>query len=102
MGNRLITRGDYEYFVKNVTHVKEQLDNSVDPIKVVDVKCMNNVEYISKFYKWLYLNGRDSHGDGRYYFDNMQFWNNTGYRVNDPADANNTYLIIEDQSQNAY
>lgn len=102
MGNRLITRGDYEYFVKNVKYVKEQLDNSVDPIKVVDVKCMNNVEYVSKFYKWLYLNGRDFHGDGRYYFDNMQFWNVTGYRVNDPADANNTYLIMKDQSQDAY
>ena len=63
---------------------------------------MNNVEYVTKFYKWLYLNGRDFHGDGRYYFDNMQFWNQTGYRVNDPADANNTYLVIKDQSQDAY
>lgn len=102
MGNRLITRRDYEYFVKNVKYVKDQLDKTVDPIKVVDVKCMNNVEYVSKFYKWLYLNGRDFHGDGRYYFDNMQFWNVSGYRVNDPADANNTYLIIKDQSEDGY
>ena len=101
-GNRLITRRDYEWFIKNVEYVKNQLVSSVDPIKVIDVRCMNNVEYVSKFYKWLYLNGRDFHSDGRYYFDNMQFWNVTGYRVNDPADANNTYLIVKDQSKDAY
>lgn len=41
-GNRLITRSDYEYWVK------------ANQNGVVDVKCMNNWEYLATFYRWLY------------------------------------------------
>lgn len=67
----------------------------IPDIKVIDVKAMNNTEYIASFFKWLYLNGRQSHGSGRYYFNNQQFWNQFQYVMADPADANNTYLWIK-------
>lgn len=42
-GNRLITAADYEYYIKNSY-----------PSDIVDVKCMNNWEYVALFYRWLY------------------------------------------------
>lgn len=61
---------------------------------IVDVKCMNNIEFVATFYKWLYMHGLKFFGDGRHYF-NTKFWQRTNYRQVDPADANNTYLWIK-------
>ena len=91
MGNRLVTPHDYEYFIKNIVYVRDYIPG----IQAVDVRCMNNNQYMSTFLKWLYLNGRDHHGDGRYYFKNQRFWNTTQYTLADPADANNTYIWIK-------
>lgn len=43
--NRLVTREDFDYFVRS---------NSVWRSGIADVKVMNNAEYISTFYRWLY------------------------------------------------
>ena len=92
-GNRLITKADYEYFVKTNIDV---MNNVFSTTPIADVKCMNNIEYTTTFYKWLYLQGRINHPshDSRHYFD-KSFWNRTDYAYVDPADANNTYLWIK-------
>lgn len=105
LGNRLITAGDYEYFIKNNKDAMAQAGIA----NVVDVKCMNNTKIASTFYKWLYLQGLngakqglfDDHEEityntkgGNHYF-RQEFWNRTDYCQIDPADANNTYLWIK-------
>ena len=52
-GNRLVTRTDYEYYLKNA-----HMTNIVGE-DVVDVRCMNNWEYMATFYRWLYNMGSD-------------------------------------------
>lgn len=99
-GNRLITARDTEYFVKAYGQELGLGD-------VVDVKCMNNMQYVATFYKWLYENGIKSKdepdradrqaGDvdpGKYYLDNVTF-DRINYQYIDPADANNTYLWVK-------
>ena len=85
-GNRLLTRFDYEQFVK-------QNINSV-----IDVKCMNNWEYLTTFHKWLYECGikyhQDSNNPGRYYFEESKFHVNN-FSVVDAADANNIYIWVK-------
>lgn len=52
LGNRLVTKSDYEYYVKN-----RYSEN------IIDVLCQNNWDYASTFYAWLYnlgKNGRNS------------------------------------------
>jgi hypothetical protein len=85
-GNRLLTRADYEQFIKyNVGGV-------------IDVKCMNNWEYLTTFHKWLYNCGVKYHPEvekpGRYYFEENRFHVNN-FSVVDAADANNIYLWIK-------
>jgi len=102
-GNRLITARDTEYYIKANGH-KLGLDG------IVDVKCMNNMQYVATFYKWLYENGIKSKDEpsraservsgvdpGRYYLDNVTF-NRANFKYVDPADANNTYLWIKTES----
>ena len=48
LGNRLVSKSDYEYYVKN-----RFKDN------IIDVKCHNNWDYISTFYGWLYKLGKN-------------------------------------------
>jgi hypothetical protein len=45
MGNRLITKKDYEYFIKSYGEVFSG---------VTDVKCMNNWDYMTTLYRWLF------------------------------------------------
>lgn len=47
-----MTRFDYEYYLKNARNT-----NSIVGCDIIDVKCMNNWEYIATFYKWLYNMG---------------------------------------------
>ena len=92
-GNRLITKSDYEYFIKNNQNLRM---NVFTGQPIADVKCMNNTEYVATFYKWLYIQGRDNNleNGGRHYFD-QTFWNKNDYPFVDPADSNNTYLWIK-------
>lgn len=99
LGNRLITRSDYEYFIKNNESAKSCFQNR----DIADVRCMNNIEYVTTFYKWLYqcgITGKNEGLDGfqddggRHYF-NPKFWQRTDYKYIDPADANNTYLWVK-------
>lgn len=82
-GNRLITASDYEYFIKNMYKSD-----------VLDVKCQNNAEYISTFYRWLYNIGIKCHNDGKYYItpNKLQKYD---LRYADAADANNVYIWIK-------
>jgi len=103
-GNRLITARDTEFYLK--TYSEQILGQG----GIVDVKCMNNMQYVATFYKWLYENGIKSKDEperkaerengvdpGRYYLDNVTF-NRTNFKYIDPADANNTYLWIKTES----
>ena len=97
LGNRLITKSDFEYYVKN-----RYKDN------IIDVKCQNNWDYISQFYGWMFklgLNGRllevqDSAGspirtsDSSYYIDQSRL-SKYDYYYADPADENNVYLWVK-------
>jgi hypothetical protein len=52
---------------------------------------MNNWDYISTFYKWLYTLGVRLHDDPRYFLNQNRLVKND-FRVADPADCNNIYL----------
>jgi hypothetical protein len=64
---------------------------------IIDVKCMNNWEYLTTFYGWLYKNGLKWYNDGRHFIDNNLL---TRYNCKyvDPADSNNIYLWIKKES----
>ena len=90
-GNRLITREDYEYFV---------MQNRYN--QVVSVKCHNNLEYITTFFKWLYyygLHGQLNHEKtGDYYLNQIKLERNN-YKYADPADSNTIYIWAKTASQ---
>ena len=86
VGNRLITKNDYEYFFRNMSN------------SIVDVKCMNNWEYMSTFFAWLYKLGKENHGDSDYYLNESKFtdyFGNSANSLTDAADQNNVYLWIK-------
>ena len=97
MGNRLITKKDYEYFIKSYGEVFQG---------VTDVKCMNNWDYMTTFYRWLFNLGIQPPNA-----ENMQDFQpnpykylaksrlvQAGYEYVDAADANNIYLWIKTSS----
>ena len=97
LGNRLITKDDFEYYVKN------RYKNNI-----IDVKCQNNWDYISKFYGWLYKlgltgqrlstsKGHRSERDGAYYITQARLVKHDYYFA-DPADQNNVYLWVKMQN----
>lgn len=97
-GNRLVTRFDYEYYLKNARNSSELVN-----CEIVDVKCMNNWEYITNFYKWLYdlgSNGKlvqykpDYTSNPTRYLQKNVFTRHD-YFFADAADANNLYIWIK-------
>ena len=82
-GNRLVTASDYEYFIKN----RFKSD-------ILDVKCQNNAEYISTFYRWLYNIGIKIHKNGSYYVTPHRIVKHDLHYA-DAADANNVYIWIK-------
>ena len=100
-GNRLITAKDYQYFIKNNPKFSD----------VVSVKCMNNWEYMTSFFKWLYYYGinynkvlrSDEIGKKRpnttisdaFYYLQQQRVESNEYKFVDAADACNIYLWME-------
>lgn len=99
LGNRLVSKSDFEYYVKN-----RYKDN------IIDVKCQNNWDYISTFYGWLYRLGktgiRTEHktsvaaareSDPKYYIQQSKLLK-YDYFYADPADENNVYLWIKMQN----
>lgn len=82
-GNRLVTANDYEYYIKN----RFKSD-------VIDVKCQNNAEYISTFYRWLYNIGVKQHNNGSYYItpNKIQKYD---LKYADAADTNNVYIWMK-------
>jgi len=100
-GNRLVTRTDYEYYLKNA-----HMTNTVGE-DVVDVHCMNNWEYMAAFYKWFYdlgANGKlveyaDVLGNGLKSDPTRYLQKNNFIRYDyfyaDAADANNIYIWLK-------
>ena len=108
-GNRLITKQDYEFMLKA---------NNAPQIfpGVIDAVCMNNWDYMTTFYRWLYnlglnpveevfnsdfnLNADDSHKrtvNGYRYLSKARLIQ-SGYKFVDSSDANNIYLWIASDS----
>lgn len=104
LGNRLVSKSDYEYYVKN-----RFKDN------IIDVKCQNNWDYISTFYGWLYKlgkigvrteydtlrlgkGGRSKREPNPTYYINQSKLLKFDYYYADPADENNVYLWIKMQN----
>ena len=96
-GNRLVTRFDYEYYLKNARN-----SNSIIGCDIVDVKCMNNWEYMASYYKWLYELGTNGKfveynirpANQTYYLNKNKFTRND-YFYADAADACNLYTWIK-------
>ena len=98
LGNRLITKDDYEYYVKN-----RFAGN------IIDVKCQNNWDYISTFFGWLYKLGKSGvlldypeigkrkEVDPRYYINQTKL-KKYDYKFADAADSNNVYLWVKMQN----
>ena len=91
-GNRLITKKDYEYFITSNTDAFSG---------VVDAKCMNNWDYMTTFYRWLYNTAvnpieqaRSKGNTNPYKYLSMARLRQSGYEYVDAADANNIYLWI--------
>lgn len=103
-GNRLVTRFDYEYYIKNARN-----SATIFGFDVIDAKCMNNWEYMTSFYKWLYTMGesgkliqysdklpasRRVKSNPRRYINKGLFARNE-YFYADSADANNLYIWLK-------
>lgn len=91
-GNRLITKKDYEYFITS---------NSNDIFAgVIDAKCMNNWDYLTTFYRWLYnmalnpIEPAQTEDPDPYRYLSRARLINAGYEYVDAADANNIYLWL--------
>ena len=99
-GSRLITKKDYEFFLK------QNRDTSMRG--VIDAVCMNNWDYLVTFYRWLYNMGispiseaiarRTKEDESRvvepYRYLSKSRLIQHGYEFVDSADANNIYLWI--------
>ena len=86
-GNRLITIQDYEYFIRT-NYINE----------VVDVKCQNNFDYISTFFKWLWnigKNGKLDHEKSGTYYIKQDRLQRSNYTYADPSDSNNVYIWLK-------
>lgn len=82
IGNRLVTKSDYEYFIKSYPTFASQFS---------DILCMNNWDYICSFFKWLYNLGIKSENNSRKYLNQNKLIK-SDYTIADAADANNVYL----------
>ena len=102
-GNRLITKEDYEFFLK--------ANNAPQVFPgIIDVVCMNNWDYMTSLYAWLYnmgLNPVEEVFASKLHQDEYNQRNRdpykymtkarlvqAGYQFVDSADANNIYLWI--------
>lgn len=90
-GGRLVTKDDYESFFKYTPTIKGS---------VLDVKCQNNWEYISTFYKWLYELGLKKNPPNPRYYLNQNKLVKMKYQVADPADCNNVYIWYRPVNEN--
>lgn len=82
IGNRLVTKSDYEYFIKSYPNFNSDFS---------DVICMNNWDYICSFFKWLYDLGIKSSNDSRKYLNHNKLIK-SDYKIADASDSNNIYL----------
>lgn len=83
MNNRLVTKSDYEFFLRNEPSISGLF---------ADVKAMNNWEYVSTFYRWLNQLGVNRHQNPRYYLNPARFVKYGGATLADAVDSNNVYV----------
>ena len=88
IGNRLVTKSDYEFYMK------DRYASSL-----IDVKCYNNYDYCTKFYKWLAYYANLKHADvGQSYYINPTKLSLRNYNYADPSDSNDVYLWLRFES----
>lgn len=87
---RLISPSDFEYFIKT------QFYN-----EVIDIKVMNNWEYMCSFYKWLYVRGLLSTEKSGSKYINSNLSSNYGYKYADAADSNNVYVWLKVKNESS-
>lgn len=80
---RLITRQDYTHFIKS------KFSNDI-----IDVVVMNNWDYISTFYAWLYNIGVEKFNDGSHFLK-PELSVKYDYMWSDSCDSNNIYMWIK-------
>lgn len=106
-GNRLVTKFDYEYYLKN-----SGKGSSIIGSDIIDAKCMNNWDYLATFYKWLYdlgCNGKrvqystyiglDVVASPTRYLQKSRFSRHE-YFYADSSDANNLYIWLKSPNDN--
>jgi len=102
----LVTKFDYEYYIRNVASSK------LGTSDLADVKCMNNWDYLATFYKWLYELGVNGNfvkysdylglsisGSPTRYISKDNFTRHD-YFFADAADANNLYIWLKTSGVN--
>ena len=85
-GGRLVTTNDYSSFIRG-EFFKD----------VIDVKVMNNFEYMRTFLRWLYNSGVVYQGDSGFYLSN-DLRSRYGYQFVDSCDFNNVYAWVQMKS----
>ena len=88
---RLITQKDFDYFIRT---------NFYNDI--IDIHVVNNWQYITTFYKWLYIKGLTSptNPSGSKYINNS-LSTDYGYKYADAADSNNVYVWLMPKVQSS-
>jgi hypothetical protein len=82
-GGKLITQNDFDFYIRN-NYFRD----------IVDVRVMNNWEYLGSFLKWLYQSGIDYKGSRTFYLSNS-LKATYGYEFADACDFNNVYAWIQ-------
>lgn len=89
---RLVTQKDFDFFIRSKFYND-----------IVDIKIMNNWEYICTFYKWLYIRGINSTTEdaSATKYINSSLSSNYGYKYADSADSNNVYIWIKTKTNSS-
>lgn len=88
-GNRLVTREDFDYFIRSSSGWRKS---------IADVYVMNNAEYISTFYRWLYnleLRLVREFNEEKKSFITDELRAKYDYYWSDACDFNNVYIFVQ-------
>ena len=85
-GGTIETAEDYDYFIRS-NYYKD----------IIDLKIMNNWDYLKEFLRWLYVKGLELYNFGGHFLDNSLRYK-YGYIYADSCDFNNVYCWIKMKS----
>jgi len=85
---RIISAKDFDYYIRS--HFYND---------IIDIKVMNNWEYMTSFYKWLYIKGLSSTNPSPSKYLNNTLYSNYGYKYADAADSNNVYIWLKPKNE---